>query len=998
TELTPPSVDLGPDQVVCPGTSATFDATTAGATYLWSDGSTAPTLITDQPGNYSVQVAVNGCTASDAVTLSYFNLQTVDLGPDRTICAGESTILGVHVPGASYLWNTGATTDSVSISVAGTYWVEASVGGCAARDSVEVSVSPLPVVTFSDQQVCPGSTATLDATTAGASYLWSTGATTPSLNVGVGIWSVAVTVNGCTGSGVASITELTPPSVDLGPDTLLCPGEFLVLDAGQTGATYLWSTGASTASITVTSASTATVTVTDAQGCSSSDAITISYANPGTLSLGPDITFCSGSQIILDATMPGATSYLWSNGASNTTLTTSTAGTYWVSISQGQCTLSDTVVLHSVTSPSITLGNDTTLCPGETLQLQVPSAGVQLEWQDGTQADAFLVEDSGNYWVAATNAAGCTDTAFVQVTYLGANAFDLGTDTLLCDGASIQLNAGLPGGSTLWSGSSTASTAILTVNSAGLYIATTTVSGCAFTDSITVSMVPLPTVDLGPNTHFCEGSSLELIANGVALQWDDGSNSPVRTITEEGTYWVQVTENGCSAADTITVTQVPLPLLNLEPDTALCSTEQLFVDVTVPGGSYLWNDGNTDPVRSLPTGIWNVEVMATGCAISDTIRIQELPSPQLALPNDTTLCAGDVWTIDVAQPDASYSWSTGSTSSSLLVNSPGTYGVTVDIEGCVASAQVVVSIVDMDQFSLGPDTMLCPGASLELNVGIPGAVVLWQDGSSAPMRIIDSPGSYQATVTVGSCTAQSAVDIGFTPLPQPDLGADQVLCAGDTVLLSIDPGAAQAIWSTGGTGPELSATASGLYAVELMLDGCISSDAVLLTFHPVVDQLDLGPDQDVCPEYPLLLNATTPGATYAWNNGSHQPTLTVTQPGTYSVSISGTCIQAADTIIIVAGACTPLVHIPNAFTPDGDQINDRFSPTLIEPVRSWTFMIFDRWGELIFSTTDPEDSWDGTFRGKEAPIGVYVWDLHYEAITRGGVVQKQQRGSVTLVR
>ncbi|MGB3527302.1 MAG: hypothetical protein WBB32_15210, partial [Flavobacteriales bacterium] len=239
-----PVVDLGPDQVVCPGATATFDATTAGATYLWSDGSTAATLTTDQPGNYAVQVTVNGCTASDAAELTNFILQTVDLGADRTICAGESTMLGVHVPGAAYLWNTGATTDSILASVTGNYWVETTLNGCAVRDSIELSVTPLPLVTLGpDQQVCPGSTATLDATTAGATYLWSNGATTSSITVGVGTWTVAVTVNGCMGSGAATITELTPPSVDLGPDQVVCPGTSATFDATTAGATYLWSDG-----------------------------------------------------------------------------------------------------------------------------------------------------------------------------------------------------------------------------------------------------------------------------------------------------------------------------------------------------------------------------------------------------------------------------------------------------------------------------------------------------------------------------------------------------------------------------------------------------------------------------------------------------------------------------------------------------------------------------------------------------------------------------------
>jgi len=999
-QVTPlPVVDIGPDQVICPGTVASFDASTAGATYLWSDGSTGASLTTGQSGTHSVVVTVDGCSASDAALLSHYSLHTVDLGPDRSFCAGASLAVGVDVPGASHLWSTGATTDSITVAGAGIYWVDVTLNGCVVRDSIALTEVPLPTVSLGpDRIVCPGGTAALDASIPGATYLWNNGAITPTLAAAAGTWSVSVTVNGCTDSDSVLITETAPPAVDLGPDTLLCPGESLPLDAHVSGATYLWSTGATGASILITTPLTASVTVTDAQGCSAADTITVSFATPGTLSLGPDTSFCAGSPHTLNATTPGASAYLWSDGSTQATLTTGDAGTYWVSVTQGACTIGDTVVLQSSTPPSISLGNDTTLCPGETLHLHVPSGGLQLEWQDGSQSEDFLVTEAGQYGVIATNAAGCTDTATIAVSFLGMDAFELGQDTLLCTGSTLLLNAGLPGGTTQWSGASTAQTGTLTVSEAGLYIATTAVAGCAFTDSITISFSPPPPLDLGTALHICAGASVELTAEGASVLWDDGSTAPVRTITQGGLYWVELTEGGCTASDTVLVTEIALPVLALGADTGLCATDLLPLDITIPGGTYLWNDGSTDPVRSLAPGTWSVAVTVNGCSAHDTLQILALPAPVLALPTDTTLCAGDSWILDLAQPNASYQWSTGSTSSSLVVNAAGLYSVTVNREGCMAFAEVNVAVVDIDQFTLGPDTVLCPGASLLLDIGVPGALVLWEDGSSDPQRTIQAAGTYGASVSVGSCTAQSSVHVGYTALIQPSLGPDQQLCRGDTVLLVIDAGIAQPTWNTGTTGPELTVTSTGTYVVELLLDGCLASDTILLTFSEVVDHLDLGPDQALCPETPVLLDALLPGGSYAWSTGSHQPTLTVTQPGSYWVTVTGPCIQATDTVLVVEGACRPLVHIPNAFTPDGDGINDLFAPQVWEPVRNWSFSVFNRWGAMIYSSTDPTDGWDGTFGGEEAPVGVYVWDLYYDAVSGSGVVQERMRGTVTLVR
>jgi len=908
-------------------------------------------------------------------------------------------MIGVTVAGATYFWNTGATTDSIAVSSTGTFWVDATLNGCAVRDSIGVSVTPLPVVDLgTDIAVCPGAQATLDATLLGGSYLWSNGAVTPTITVGTGTWSVDVMVNGCTASDVATITNLTPPAVDLGPDTTLCPNSSIVLNAGPSGTNYLWSTGATGQSIMVTSTTTASVTVTDAQGCSSTDAITISYADPGALSLGPDTSVCAGEPVTLDATMPGASGYLWSDGTTNAVLTTTIGGTWSVAVTQGACLTGDTIIVQSVQSPSITLGNDTTLCSGETLDLQVSSANATFEWQDGSSGNYFAVNAAGDYWVVATNAATCTDTASIHVAYLNASSFNLGADTAICEGTSLLLDAGLPGGNTQWTGAVNSSTPMVTASTSGTFIATTTVSGCAFTDSISVTVFHLPAIDLGPDQDLCSGSTLQLTVNANSLLWDDGSSAGARTIDQPGTYWAMATNNGCSASDTVNVTGIPLPVVQLGPDTGLCASALLYLDATVLGGSYLWNDGSTLPARSVSAGTWSVEVSALGCSATDSIRIDPLPSPTLSLPADTTLCSGETWSINVTQPGSSYLWSTGSNSPSLLVNAPGTYGVTVDRDGCVAAANVDVAFVDLSNFSLGPDTVLCPGETLVLAVTVPGAMVAWQDGSTATQRTVSTAGTYEANIAVGGCTAQDDVHIGFTPLLEPDLGENRTLCAGDTALLLVSSGPAQVVWNNGTTGDALAVTSTGTYSVTLSLDGCVTSDAALITFLPVITQLDLGPDGRICPDNTLTLDATIPGASYIWNDGSHQSALVVDRPGVYHVTAQGPCILASDTVLITEGNCAPEVHIPNAFTPDGDDINDSFTPIVSDAVRSWSFSIFNRWGELIFTTDVPGVAWDGKVNGVEAPVGVYVWDVHYGTVTDAGVVQERLRGSVTLVR
>lgn len=1002
SERTPPVVDLGPDVTLCPGETLALDATQPGATYLWNTGDTGPTLMVDAAATVIVTVTDQyGCSNSDTVAVAYANPGLVDLGPDVSFCTGSSVQIGTHIPGASYEWNTGALTDSISVATPGTYWLDVVLSGCTVRDTIEVGETPLPTVVLpTGLVVCPGNEATLDASTPGATYLWNNGATTPTITVGAGMWTVDVTVNGCTATTAATIGQHPAPVLALGPDVMLCPGESVTVNVSVLpGATYVWNTGETGPSITVNTAGVISVILTDANGCTATDSLEVFIADPGSVSLGPDIEFCNGSNVTLDATTTGAAGYLWNTGADSPTLTTDQPGTYWVEILMGTCTVSDTIILTGIPGPDISLGADTILCPGASLLLHVPAAGLQLQWQDGSQGDSFLVEQAGQYEVEVVDGNGCTAVAAIQVDYLPQDGFDLGPDTTICTGASLVLDAGLPNGTTQWSGASNAPTPSITVTGSGTYIATTSVAGCAFSDTIQVQVVGPPPPDLGPDTTFCAGGSITLSASGGSLLWDDGSTNGTRSITGGGLYWVEVTADGCTASDTITVNEVPLPIVDLGADTSLCGNATLAVDVAVPGGTYLWNDGGTSSSRTLGAGVWQVMVTVSGCSSSDTVVVQSVEMPVIALPSDTTLCLGQTWTINVAQNGASYQWSTGSTAPSITVNGPGTYSVTIDRAGCIASASVAVDVVDLSGFTLGPDTTLCPGNSLVLSIALPGAGVIWQDGSTATQRVISNAGTYSATVNLAGCTAYDEIQVGMVAIPLVDLGGNRELCLGDTLVLPVDPGAAQVLWNTGSTAPELTVTAPGHYSVALHLDGCTTSDDLYVIERPLQTQLNLGPDGELCPGSPLLLDATIPGATsYLWSDGSTGPTLTVTKPGIYSVAVAGYCIDAADVIKLEPGICMPLVYVPNAFTPDGDGRNDTFLPSLFSSVDKWEFRVFNRWGELIFESKDPQAGWDGTRNGKDAPQGVYVWDLRYEGLWTSGAAQEHLRGHVTLLR
>ncbi len=1132
-----PAVDLGNDLTACPGDAITFDASTPGATYIWQDGTTLPTLTTDVPGIYHVQVSVNGCSASDTVALDHFNLQSVDLGADITACAGTPVPLSLNIAGATYTWNTGSTAASINATSSGWYWVDVTMNTCAVRDSIQVTIVPLPSVSLGmDRMVCPGATALLDATTANATYLWNNGATTPTIQAGIGSWSVQVTVNGCSASDQVNVGNWTAPSVDLGPDTTLCPMSTLLLNATTPFMTYSWQDGSMSATYLVQQPGSYSVTLTDSHGCTDSDAIIVNYAAPIPVFIGNDTTICTGTTLYLDATTAGATFYQWNNGFNDPTLPVSGGGTYWVGVEQGNCMVFDTINVLMAPSPDVFLGNDTTLCPAATLLLDATASGTTYLWQNNSAGPTQMVAVAGTYWVQVTDPNHCTgadtivvayadpnavdlgpdtsicqgsvlvldatlpgstylwntgasgptlnvsaagtysvqvfqgacmvtdtiavqvqpmpaltlgndttlcagatltlDASFtgatylwnsgstaptitvsapgtyeatvdlngcavtdaIQVDYVNPLSLDLGNDTLLCPGIPLTLQASIPGGTTVWSTNIVGPS--ITVMNDGIYWANITVQGCSVSDSILVQHVPLEPLDLGPDANLCEGTSLDLdiTVAGASYLWEDGSNEPTRVIAGGGTYWARIILSGCETSDTLHLTDVPLPVVDLGNDSALCATGTITLNAFQPGATYLWNNSSTAASVVASPGTWSVAVTLNGCSASDELVIDELASPTIALPDDTTLCTGTNWLIDAAQPGATYLWHDGSAQGSFLVNTPGTVSVTISIGGCSVSDATTVSYFDASVVALGPDTALCPGEEMTLSLVLPGVFLTWPDGSHGTDFNITTAGQYAVLAEVNGCTATDAINVTYTLLPIPDLGSDQVLCDGDSTLLVVPASSASVLWSTGSTGDSVLVTTGDLYTVTLSLDGCTHSDAVDITFLHRVDSIDLGPDATICLGAELELDATTYGASYQWDTGSDNPTLLVRHPGMYVVQLTGPCINAADTIIITDGDCAPLVFVPNGFTPNGDGLNEAFVPVVSGNVRSFTFLIFDRWGDMIFSSNAIGEAWDGTVNGTPSQDGVYTWRVEYKAVTDEGVSQERLTGHVTLLR
>ena len=197
-----PIVNLGNDTTLCSGNTLTLNAGNAGSSFLWNPSGNTQQINVSNSGTYSVKVTNSfGCVGKDSIKISFVSLN-VNLGNNTSICIGDSIVLNAGTNATTYLWNTGATTSTIKVGVAGDYWVETKKGNCSSSDTITVAVAQPPVIFIgNDTIMCPGDLVTLDAGAGFDGYLWSNGSTQSSITINYpGIYSVSVNNGGCKAS------------------------------------------------------------------------------------------------------------------------------------------------------------------------------------------------------------------------------------------------------------------------------------------------------------------------------------------------------------------------------------------------------------------------------------------------------------------------------------------------------------------------------------------------------------------------------------------------------------------------------------------------------------------------------------------------------------------------------------------------------------------------------------------------------------------------------
>ena len=714
-----------------------------------------------------------------------------------------------------------------------------------------------------------------------------------------------------------SFCEDNPVTPIITGTNIICKGNSTVLTASG-GTHYTWSTGATTASITVSPSSTAsyTVTVSSLLGCTASATRTVSVNDTPVANISGS-NICSGTSTTLTAS--GGGTYLWNNGSTTAAINVSPLSntTYTVTVTAlNGCTASvSRLVVVSPPLNVIIIGNNI-VCLNQSTNLTA-SGGSTYLWSNQATTASITVMPVINttYTVTATDVNGCTASQMITVSVNGLtiNPAISGIDTI-CEGNTTTLTAS-GGISYIWSNNATTSSIIVSPLANTTYSVTVTdLNGCTGVTSSSVIVNPKPPVKINGSKIFCPGIPVTLTATGaVTYLWNGGQTTTSITVSPiaNTTYRVTGTDSkGCIASDSITVAITDLSQVIITGNNNLCPGDSTILKAH-GGISYSWNTSQTSDsiiVKPSETTTYTVTVtLSNGCTAVLSRTVSILTPASVTISGTLTICPGDSTTL-TATGGGTYLWSSGNTTGAINVKPTvqTTYTVTVTgVNGCSASRSVVVAILPIPDIIITGDTILCIGDSTLLTAS-GGTSYIWSAGSTSNNVTVKPLGTTTYTVTAtnaNGCRSTKSVNVTVTPPVSAGIMGLDSICIGSSTTLTAN-GGIMYLWNTGATtnAINVSPIVATTYTVTVTdLNGCTAIATKIVGLFNLPVGVITG-NRMICLGETTTLTASG-GSGYLWNTTdttaaiSVSPTVTTTY--TVTVTDSKGCKSSTSATVIV---------------------------------------------------------------------------------------------------
>ncbi len=833
----------------------------------------------------------------------------IELEDKILACEGDDLVLDAETPGLNYEWSNQngiiSNEQSITISDNATITLTINNGFCSVRKTIEVEFEALPEIeNIDDISACDDDLQTVVLDTDADSIYWILNNNIIAVNEEerlvsqAGLYTVeAVNLAGCKTSTSFNATYFSTPIIDLGDDISICSGSSINLDAGDPNLVYEWTFNGSLISETsnilnVSEAGEYLARTTTIEGCNASDNIIVTVNELPELDLGDNLVTCADDIQTLRQEVNGFRVEWYFNGtlipnASTSELIAENSGEYVIRvIGDENCSISDTIVITYVDLPDPQLGDDQTLCEGNTLQLISNANNERIEWErigEGIiSSDANLeVSAGGEYILRLFNDSNCVGSDTIRIDFIDLPELSIDGSLQNCEG-----------------------------------------------DMTTLSIAP-------------SSFDIQWSRNNQVIQ-NETDNS--LTISNSGTYTVRVSATpDCFIETEVDVVFESAPVIDLGNDLSPCTGTEVILDAN-PGGnySYRWLRDNT-PINNNQSSLeisqdGDYTVIATnaaGCESQDVINVAFIETPFVELPADQSLCEGTSLEIQ-AETNAVINWYldgnliNGVNDDNITITSSGQYiAIVGQGAACMSSDTIDISPSQLPDFIIEGQTIACEGDNVDLSVDLLSTESIAWSGpgivSATNENIVEvnTSGTYTAVVTNNAgCSKTETFETRFIPFPNVQLPAIPSLCEGQTFALIGDSDGQQFEWLkdgviiTGENDLEIDITDSGTYTLRATNEpGCIDEAEVAINFESIPQVSFDQSEYNACLGEAVNVNLTSDGNyTYQWfldNNpiSASSSTIEVTEGGLYKVIATNDANCAAEREVIVNIDPPPLLEL-----------------------------------------------------------------------------------------
>jgi gliding motility-associated-like protein len=939
-------------------------------TYRWNDplSQTTSTALNLCAGIYSVIVTdAHGCTAEIEVEIEN-DFFTVNTSIKPLECEGSNgqieLILDLN-KNLTVNWEPNISSEALAhITSPGTYSVTVSNGFCDWDTTLSFQFKPSPVININAlptkgclPHIVNFQNLNIDSN---STSIW--GVTPLDTLVGINsnfiytqtgkfdLYYKVVNQFGCELDTVLSdlIEVFDIPNVNIGNDTTICDGNLVKFSSNIDFATYDWQPeNQNSKSIIVGKSGTYILNITDTNLCSASDTVNLIVNLLPMPNLGKDSSVCSGKEVVIGVEDIYA-NYEWiPNNFNGNKIKINTIGEYILKVIDfSGCIGKDTFKLKVDTLPIVNLGNDTSICLGENIILNVENIYSNYQWiPNNFSGNKITVNSTGNYILEVTNSNGCIGTDTLNLVVNPIPIPDLGKDTSICFGENVILKLTQNYMSYKWFPNNENTSTISVFTSNDYIVEVINTFNCSAKDTINVVVDTLPVIDLGQDISVCNGDNVNIGVNEIYLNYKWTPNLPNKSsqnIKTSGKYFLEVTtNNGCKTLDSINIIFNNLPIPNLGPDKLICF-----------GDSVLLNPGNYEHYKWYPNNekesmIWVKEAQNYVVEVTDTNNCKG---------RDTILIENQILDIDLPQ-----NFYTCANENVILIPN--------DIHPLINKLK-------------------------------------WNTNENSSFISANLEGKYWLTgISNENCHVTDTTELISLPYPQIHFVGDSIACKGDAIEINIITDAQNFFWNSGSNERFVEITQSGWYGVtainQLEDKICLTKDSTFVNFYEY-PKLEKTPKEFFCFEFgdSFEIQTNIISRFYKWeiNESTNQQFYTVYREGNYLLEAYNHPLCKINDVIEVEEVCPMRLYVPNSFTPNDDNLNETFQPVAVNFIE-YEIYIFNRWGELIYHSNTIENPWDGLYKGNLVQQDVYVWLIKISGLNNDLKMEKKQvTGTVTLYR